>query len=151
MESHGLVNFYDFLNLVDAAKMTSTGEVNYVIIEYKSQIFPSLTLKGLFEPSGVKFVDSAENPAEVGSWTAEFLVYDCFPRLSACALQALTNENKCLINTYRDAQFPPNQFASAVTDGAQQLGNSVSDLFTSAPAAPGSPGFVGPPAPGTGS
>ena len=137
MESHGLVNFYDFLNLVDAAKMTDSGEVNYVIIEYKSQIFPNLILKGLFEPSGVKFVDSSENPAEVGSWTAEFLVYDCYPRLTSSALQAIKSENSGLINTYRQAKFPKRS-PNKVVDG-------ISDLFKpDAPTAPGGPNFVGP-------
>ena len=133
MESHGLVNFYDFLNLVDAAKMTDSGEVNYVIIEYKSQIFPNLILKGLFEPSGVKFVDSSENPAEVGSWTAEFLVYDCYPRLTSSALQAISNENLNLIDTYRNSKFPPNKFAGAITNGAKRLGKTVSDMYAPKP------------------
>lgn len=88
--SPGLVNFYDFLKLMDAPKLTSPkrdgtggGRTNHVIIKYSSNIFPSLTLIGQFDPEGVKFTDSASDPNQVNSWSATFIVLDSNPRISS--------------------------------------------------------------------
>lgn len=86
--SPGLVNFYDFLKLVDAPKLTSSksaggaGRSNHVIIKYNSNIFPKLTLIGQFDPEGIKFNDSATEPNQVSSWSATFIVLDSNPRIS---------------------------------------------------------------------
>lgn len=85
--SPGLVNFYDFLKLLDAPKLTSSnskapGRSNHVIIKYNSNIFPKLTLIGQFDPEGVKFNDSASDPNQVTSWSATFIVLDSNPRIS---------------------------------------------------------------------
>lgn len=86
--SPGLVNFYDFLKLVDAPKLTSSrsvggaGRSNHVIIRYNSNIFPKLTLIGQFDSEGIKFSDTSSDPNQVTSWTATFLVLDSNPRIS---------------------------------------------------------------------
>lgn len=86
--SPGLVNFYDFLKLVDAPKLTSGptskggGRSNHVIIKYNSNIFPKLTLIGQFDPEGIKFNDSSAEPNQVTSWSATFIVLDSNPRIS---------------------------------------------------------------------
>lgn len=81
--SPGLVNFYDFLKLMDAPKLTSDGRrANHVVIKYNSNIFPKLTLIGQFDPEGTKFTDSSSDPNNVGSWTATFIVLDSDPRIS---------------------------------------------------------------------
>lgn len=86
--SPGMVNFYDFLKLVDAPKLTSSksaggaGRSNHVIIKYNSNIFPKLTLIGQFDPEGIKFSDSASEPNQVTSWNATFIVLDSNPRIS---------------------------------------------------------------------
>jgi hypothetical protein len=84
----GLGNFYMFLKLVDEQKIVtdpkspSFGKVNLVYVIYNSNIFPSLTLSGLFTPTGTTWNDNAENPNQVNYWTTEFTVYDSFPRIS---------------------------------------------------------------------
>jgi hypothetical protein len=78
----GLVNFYDFIKLMDAPKLTANGRTNHVVIKYNSNIFPKLTLIGQFDPEGMKFNDSSQDPNSVNSWTATFIVYDTNPRLS---------------------------------------------------------------------
>lgn len=83
--SPGLVNFYDFLKLLDAPKITAgknPGRANHVVIKYNSNIFPKLTLIGQFDPEGIKFNDTSQDPNNVNSWNATFIVYDSNPRLS---------------------------------------------------------------------
>jgi hypothetical protein len=80
--SPGLVNFYDFLQLMDAPKLTANGRTNHVVIKYNSNIFPKLTLIGQFDPEGVKFNDTSQDPNNVNSWSVSFIVYDSNPRLS---------------------------------------------------------------------
>lgn len=80
--SPGLANFYDFMQLVDSPKLTRNGRANLVSIQYSSNLFPKLTLFGMFDSSGIRFTDSANNPNQVTSWSADFVVYDTAPRLS---------------------------------------------------------------------
>lgn len=96
--SPGLSNFYDFMQLVDAPKLTQASKgkparANLVSIQYSSNIFPQLTLFGMFDPSGIKFTDSSQNPNQVQSWTAEFIVTDTSPRLSNNSGHFLNNKN----------------------------------------------------------
>lgn len=81
--SPGLDNFYEFMSLVDAPKLTADGRVNEVQISYSSNLFPDLTLYGMFDPQGIKFSDDTANPNQVNSWTAEFVVYRTSPELSS--------------------------------------------------------------------
>ncbi len=78
----GLVNFYDFLKLLDAPKLTEDGRTNHVIIKYHSNIFPSLTLIGQFEAEGVRFSDNSNDPTNISAWSCSFIVYDTNPRIS---------------------------------------------------------------------
>lgn len=78
----GLVNFYDFLAIMNAPPLLPNGETNHVIIKYHSNIFPSITLIGQFDPDGLSFTDSADNPASINSWSASFIIYDTNPRLA---------------------------------------------------------------------
>jgi len=80
--SQGMLNFYDFMNIVDAPRLTEKGEINYVTIRYHSTLFPKLTLLGMIDPSGIRFTDSASSPHEVQSWSVDFIVQDTQPRLS---------------------------------------------------------------------
>lgn len=84
----GLGNFYEFLSLVDEQKILDGGDINFVYIIYNSRVFPSITLAGLFTPEGVSWTDSSDDPNQVNSWTANFTVYDSFPKLHD--LNALT-------------------------------------------------------------
>jgi len=82
----GLHNFYAFLSLVDEQKIIkegkSKGKINYVYMMYNSRIFPNMTLVGLFTPDGVSWTDAADDPNKVNNWTANFTVYDSYPRLN---------------------------------------------------------------------
>lgn len=86
--SGGLANFYDFLQLVDAPKLTTATEsqparANLVNIHYNSNLFPQLTLIGMFDSNGITFTDTSQDPNQVMGWSADFIVYDSMPRLSA--------------------------------------------------------------------
>jgi len=88
--SGGLANFYDFMQLVDCPKLTAGTEgqparANLVTIQYNSNLFPELTLTGMFDSNGISFTDSSQEPNKVSGWSADFIVYDSMPRLSANA------------------------------------------------------------------
>lgn len=81
----GVVNFYDFMQLVDAPKLTlgtvtAPPRANLVTIQYRSSIFPALTLLGMFDPSGIRFSDNVDN--QINGWSADFIVYDTIPKMS---------------------------------------------------------------------
>lgn len=89
--SGGIKNFYDFMQLVDCPKLTSDNPPapNFVKIYYNSNLFPKLTLIGMFDSNGISFTDSAQEPNQVMGWGADFIVYDTTPKLSANAMAGL--------------------------------------------------------------
>lgn len=74
----GLGNFYDFVQLLDAPNVTTTGEPNYINIFYVSSLFGprGLWVRGFFTDEGVTWTDAAENPNTITSWGASFVVFD---------------------------------------------------------------------------
>jgi hypothetical protein len=95
----GLSNFYLFLQLVDAPKLTADGRINLVKIQYKSNIFSNIQLTGMFDSKGVTFSDDSSSPNEIKSWSADFIVYDTSPRFTNNTLP-LTTEMGELANNY---------------------------------------------------
>lgn len=77
----GLGNFYDFLNLLNQPNITTTGEPNYVTIQYKSLMMPNIMLMGFFTQEGVQWTDNAENPNGISTWGASFVVFSSYPSL----------------------------------------------------------------------
>ena len=82
----GMSNFYDFMQLVDAPKLTvgtskQPPRANLVSIQYSSNLFPKLTLLGMFDPGGIKFTDTSQDN-QVNGWSADFIIYDSIPKLS---------------------------------------------------------------------
>jgi len=85
--SGGIANFYDFMQLVDAPKLTvgdnnQPPRANLVSIQYRSKIFPKLTLLGMFDPVGIKFTDTSTDN-QITGWSADFIVYDTIPKMSS--------------------------------------------------------------------
>lgn len=77
----GLNNFYQFLELVDKSKISINGEPNVIHILYRSNIFPSMVITGLFDPQMVvQFTDDSDNPWKVSSWSANFTIYSTIPK-----------------------------------------------------------------------
>lgn len=84
--SGGLANFYDFMQLVDAPKLTvgsanQPPRANLVSIQYSSNIFPKLTLLGMFDPGGIKFTDTSQDN-QVNGWSIDFIIYDTIPKIA---------------------------------------------------------------------
>lgn len=81
---HGLVNFYDFLDLLDQPNTTEDGLPNYVNIMHVSPMHGSrgIWLWGFFTEDGVSWKDSADNPNTINNWTASFLVCSSNPPLN---------------------------------------------------------------------
>lgn len=99
----GINNFYAFLKLMDAPRLLDDGRTNHVVIQYNSNIFPKLTLIGQFDSSGVRFNDSANDPNNISSWGATFIVQDTSPRLSD---NTKLKTNADLLNTYLNNMYP---------------------------------------------
>ena len=77
----GLNNFYQFLQLVDQSKISVNGEPNTIHILYRSNIFPSMVIEGMFDPQMiVQFTDNSENPWKIESWSANFTIYSTIPK-----------------------------------------------------------------------
>lgn len=90
--SGGLANFYDFMQLVDAPKLTigdskQPPRANLVTIQYRSNVFPALTLMGMFDPAGIKFTDTSQDN-QVTSWSVDFVVYETIPKLATFSGQS---------------------------------------------------------------
>jgi len=102
----GIQNFYDFMQLVDAPKLTSDNPPvpNLVKIYYNSHLFPKLTLIGMFDSNGISFTDSAAEPNQVMNWGADFIVYETTPALSANAIAGL-QANKNLLQIWERSQI----------------------------------------------
>lgn len=79
----GLGNFFDFLELLDRPDVTDTGAPNYINIIYSSPIFGQrgIWLQGFFTEDGVSWTDSADNPNQINSWGATFMVFNTQPSL----------------------------------------------------------------------
>jgi len=110
--SGGIVNFYDFMQLFDAPKLTvgtsaHPPRTNLVSIQYHSNLFPSITLLGMFDPSlGIKFTDSSASPASPTGWTVEFIVFDTVPKLSTFSGQ---QTNSRLLQNWINAKVDKKQ------------------------------------------
>lgn len=80
----GLGNFFDFLELLDQPDVTKSGAPNYINIIYASPIFGQrgIWLQGFFTEEGVSWTDTAENPNQITSWGASFMVFNSQPRLN---------------------------------------------------------------------
>lgn len=114
--SGGILNFYDFMQLVDAPKLTAGSasqppRINIVSIQYSSNLFPKLTLLGMFDPSGIKFTDSSASPTSVTSWSVDFIVYDTVPKLATYTGQrSNTKMLQAWIDTKVKGLRPPVKF-----------------------------------------
>lgn len=81
----GLGNFFDFLYLLDQPDVVEpNGEPNYIQIMYFTPLFGQrgIYLQGFFSEEGVSWTDSAENPNQISSWGATFMVFNSQPRFS---------------------------------------------------------------------
>lgn len=88
----GLENIYTFLNLLDAPKIVDA-RVNYVVIEYNSNVFPRLVLKGFFNPDSLEISESADQPASLQSFGISFTVMDTEPKMSTNQRQSILNSS----------------------------------------------------------
>jgi len=70
----GLLDYYDFFDLLDEKKILSDGRPNYTYIVYRSLLYPLITLRGYFKrDAGINITDDAENPGGF-TWTTVFRV-----------------------------------------------------------------------------
>jgi hypothetical protein len=85
----GLLNYYEFLELLDERKILDTGSVNHVSIIASTPAFPQILIKGYFDPEGTSLTENAEDPNNF-EWSAKFIVSSTYPAFnSATKLRAL--------------------------------------------------------------
>lgn len=110
----GLLNLYEFIELLDQKKAIADGRSNYVYILYSSNVFPRIILRGFFTPDGLSFSESANEGAEV-KWTSTFRVVGTYPKFQSAYSLA---ENWRAIQERRGFQTGAirTAFTSAATD-----------------------------------
>jgi hypothetical protein len=97
----GLGNFYDFIEILNQPAANEQGKPNYVRILHNSPIYPRLQLMGFFSAEGVQWTDSAENPYQINSWGASFIVFGSNPAIDSPVRLRQHFEN------FRMATLPP--------------------------------------------
>ncbi len=86
----GLMNFYEFMEILDQRKVLSDGRTNFVYIMYSSMTFPRMILRGFFMPEqGVSFTENADGGAEI-KWSATFKVVSTYPKFQSAQSLAST-------------------------------------------------------------
>lgn len=100
----GLLDFYDFFDLLNEEKILSDGRPNFVYIVYHSLVFPEIFLRGFFTPEGFSFTDSSQDPASI-TWTATFKIRSTEPpfyrgrALMSTWLSAITGQGQVVDST----------------------------------------------------
>tara|TARA_R100000656_G_scaffold104176_1_gene76118 strand:+ start:146040 stop:146699 length:660 start_codon:yes stop_codon:yes gene_type:complete len=80
----GLLDLYDFFEILNAKRILSDGRPNYVYIAYHSLAFPEIFLRGFFQPEGFSFSEDAANPAQV-TWQSTFKIHSSEPKFWSSA------------------------------------------------------------------
>jgi hypothetical protein len=75
----GLLDYYDFFTFMDEKKILPDGRPNFINIVYHSLLYPTILLRGFFEPETViSVVEEAGRPAGV-TWNATFRIRSSDP------------------------------------------------------------------------
>jgi hypothetical protein len=134
--STGLNNFYQFLELVDAPKISATGEPNVIHILYRSAIFPSMVLTGFFDPQVVvQFTDDSQNPWQVTGWSANFTIYSSTPKFRSFSelRNKFMQDGLLLEPNFNQIQASQNQPrvtpAQAATGNNSAITNAINSIF----------------------
>lgn len=91
----GLMNLYEFMELLESKRTMSDGTTNYVNIMYSSLAFPKIILRGFFSPeAGMSFQEAAMENAEI-KWATSFRVTNTYPKFRSA---------QTLRNTWEDQQ-----------------------------------------------
>lgn len=93
----GLVDYYDFFTMIDEEKILSDGRPNLINIVYHSMLYPTVLLRGFFDPSSpLTITESANTPNQV-TWEGTFRIKTSDPplhnseKLKAAWLDAVRN------------------------------------------------------------
>jgi hypothetical protein len=76
----GLDDFYLFLKLLNEPRLMESGQENWHIVVHTSPVFPSIMLKGWFNPEGVGWPESSETGYGI-QWTCSMEVSETIPKL----------------------------------------------------------------------
>lgn len=74
----GLLDFYDFFEILNQPKILSDGRPNFVFIAYHSLVYPEIFMRGFFNPEGLQFQEDSQNPANL-TWSSSFKIRSTEP------------------------------------------------------------------------
>lgn len=78
----GLLDYYDFFSFLDEPKILSSGRPNFINIVYHSLLYPTILLRGFFEPeTPITISEEASRPASV-VWQATFRIRSSDPPIT---------------------------------------------------------------------
>ena len=92
----GLLDYYDFFDMLNQPKILPDGRPNFVFISYHSLVYPEIFLRGFFDPSGIQITESADNPTDI-SWSATFKIRSTEPPFWSSA-QLVNSWNSVFLN-----------------------------------------------------
>lgn len=78
----GLLNFYEFVEMLDEPKILDDGSMNFVSIIASTPMFPQLVLKGYFNPEGLSWSENDQEP-NAFDWTSQFTVVHTYPAINS--------------------------------------------------------------------
>lgn len=85
----GLLDFYEFLELMNQPLVLDDGTMNYRVLFYNSAIFPNMILTGWFAPEeGFSISENVSTPNST-TWTAQFIVRKTSPDFKSASALAL--------------------------------------------------------------
>lgn len=86
----GLLDLYEFFELMNEPMVLDDGTMNYRVIAYNSVLFPQIVLYGFFQPDQeFTFSESAEDSTQT-SWSHTFILRTSIPKFYNAAALAYT-------------------------------------------------------------
>ena len=75
----GILHYFRYLDLFKEDRIYKSSD-NFVLINFNSMLYPSLTLLGFFDPDPLQVAQSAQDPLQF-TWPATFTIHDSRPNL----------------------------------------------------------------------
>lgn len=107
MPPPGLLNFYEFMELLDVP-MLSGNEENYHVILYRSRIFPRMRLEGYFIGTSPLTLTDSASKGNTFSWTSSFQIYRSYPAYNNFSLLSNEWSNWAKSKVMKSEIFPKN-------------------------------------------
>lgn len=78
----GLLNFYEFIEMMDEPIALDDGSPNYITIIASTPMFPQLVIKCFANPDGLQWAENDQEPNSF-DWTQAFTIISTYPELNS--------------------------------------------------------------------